>query len=190
MAIELTDDGTLDTVLRCSECGKEMRYNYDPCGPDTEPADDDQQAEANYDAFVAECIEDATADHECLTHLLLMRGGSLCGEDGPTTAEINNVTCEDCIAAHEDAEPQEGDLTTEDHEMFYQNGRLVLDGRNKTSGIYYAWIGPGKPQERMGPFETVERALRAYMDRTQFWPNVWFISDHGNAHLMDLTEDK
>ena len=29
MAIELTDDGTLDTVLRCSDCGEEMRYNYD-----------------------------------------------------------------------------------------------------------------------------------------------------------------
>ena len=27
MAIHLTDDGTLDTVLRCSECGEEMRYN-------------------------------------------------------------------------------------------------------------------------------------------------------------------
>jgi len=29
MAIQLTDDGTMDTVLKCSKCGEEMRYNFD-----------------------------------------------------------------------------------------------------------------------------------------------------------------
>lgn len=27
-------------------------------------------------------------------------------------------------------------------------------------------------------------ALRAEMERQKFFPNVWFISDHGNSHLM------
>lgn len=152
MAIELTDDGTLDTVLRCTECGEEMRYNYDPAADDY-PIED--AAEDAYDAFVEWAIEDAESEHVC--------------------------------ASDEPSEPEDGDLTTTDHETFYQHGRLVLDGRNRTQGIYYAWIGPGKPQERMGPFATVKDALRAYMDRVQFWPNCWFISDHGNAHLMDLT---
>lgn len=49
MAFELIDDGTLNTVVRCSECGKEYRYNYqDSC-----------------DEFVAECIDDATDHHIC-----------------------------------------------------------------------------------------------------------------------------
>lgn len=56
--ITLIDDGTMDTVLRCSECGEEMRYNFQP-DPDI---DDDGDA---YDDFVEWAIEDATADHEC-----------------------------------------------------------------------------------------------------------------------------
>ena len=32
MAIELSDDGTMDTVLRCNECGEEMRYNWVEAG--------------------------------------------------------------------------------------------------------------------------------------------------------------
>lgn len=63
MAIELTDDGTFDTVLRCSECGREMRYNYDPSGPGAE--DSELSDEDAYKAFIAGCIEDAKAEHVC-----------------------------------------------------------------------------------------------------------------------------
>lgn len=65
MAIKLTDDGTLDTVLRCSECGEEFRYSYansDWPDPGTEDA---PTLEAAYDAFVEWAIEDATNEHEC-----------------------------------------------------------------------------------------------------------------------------
>ena len=34
--------------------------------------------------------------------------------------------------------------------------------------------------------ETFDRDVKAYMDKEQFWPNSWFISDHGNAHLQSL----
>ena len=54
MAIELTDDGTLDTVLRCSACGEELRYTYMPDN------DDD-----TYDDFVEWAIDDAESEHEC-----------------------------------------------------------------------------------------------------------------------------
>ena len=62
MAIELTDDGTLDTVLRCSECGGEIRYNF---GASSEFADDDQSNESAYNDFVKWAIEDAESEHEC-----------------------------------------------------------------------------------------------------------------------------
>lgn len=58
------------------------------------------------------------------------------------------------------------DLTTEDHAKFYQDGKLVLS------------LDPDLTTEEMWA------ALDAYMDRTQHWPSVWFISDHGNEHLM------
>lgn len=67
-----------------------------------------------------------------------------------------------------DLEPEEGDLVTSDHVHFYQDGKraLVIDGGNDASEA------------------SMWEQIDAYMARDQFWPNVWFISDHGNAHIM------
>ena len=168
MAIELTDDGTFDTVLRCSDCGEEMRYNY---ANSTHESGDSEDIDNSYDTFVIWAIEDATADHEC--------------PQDPNA---------------EPTEPAEDDITTSDHETFYQNG---TPHAKRVLWFESRWKGHGEPTEHwyysesghsfgdiLGDFDTCESAVRAYMDRTQFWPNVWFISDHGNAHLMDLTEGK
>ena len=51
------DDGTLDTVVQCTACGEETRYafaGYACC-----------DTEVSYDTFVAECLDDAEASHEC-----------------------------------------------------------------------------------------------------------------------------
>ena len=58
----------------------------------------------------------------------------------------------------EDEEPLEGDITTEDHEHWYQYGKLYFTG------------------------DYVD--LKKKMKVDKFWPNVFFISDHGNAHLV------
>ncbi len=60
--------------------------------------------------------------------------------------------------------PSEDDLVTEDHTHVYQSGRLVLE------------TSP----------DTFESDVAAYMERSKYWPNVWFISDHGNAHLLTI----
>ncbi len=58
----------------------------------------------------------------------------------------------------EDAEPEEGDITTEDHEHWFQYGK---------------------------PYHTGDYpSLKAKMDADKFWPNVFWVSDHGNAHLV------
>lgn len=128
MAIELTDDGTLDTVLRCSECGEEMRYTY---MPDDVPTGEEEDA---YDAFIAWAIEDATADHECYPG---------------------------------DREPQEGDIVTSDHRRFYSDGKLIVivDADD--------WMP----------------AVGAWCKANQYFPNVFFISDHGNSVLISVTPD-
>lgn len=68
--IRLGDDGTMDTVLVCRQCGAEARYNYD--GPnDIEAASVDgameqlADADEQYRAFVAWAIEDFDSEHDC-----------------------------------------------------------------------------------------------------------------------------
>ena len=59
---ELTDDGTLDTVVRCTECGQECRYNYD--GGDVS----EDEGPDSYDAFIEWCFEDANDSHDCVNN--------------------------------------------------------------------------------------------------------------------------
>jgi hypothetical protein len=60
-------------------------------------------------------------------------------------------------------EPQEDDIVTSDGRNFYQSGKRVLS---------------------IGPDDDRDEELKAYMERAQYWPNCWSISDHGNAHLI------
>ncbi len=62
-------------------------------------------------------------------------------------------------------EPDEDAITTTDYRVFYQYGKPVL---------------------RIEDGADVEAALRAYCDRVKFWPDAWFISDHGNAHRIEF----
>ena len=62
-------------------------------------------------------------------------------------------------------EPEEGDYTTEDHGHFYQFGKLTVV---------------------VSEDEEWPHTLKTHMDHERFWPNVWFVSDHGNAHLIDM----
>lgn len=51
----LGDDGTMDTVVYCADCGQEGRYNYDPSFG----------SEETYNEFVKWAIEDFGNDHVC-----------------------------------------------------------------------------------------------------------------------------
>lgn len=182
---ELIDDGTLDTVVRCPECSAEERYTYetsddeinDPANAIVQSAPGDywilrgdarqfateQGAETArdarlYAAYVAECIDEATNEHSC-----------------PIDDDDD-----------ESRGPQDDDLTTSDHRQFFYHGgpgRMAFELQETKSGHYR--ICKSRAQVA-GQFATVERAIRAFMQSEQYWPNCWFISDHGNAHLMDL----
>ena len=52
MAFRLSDDGTLDTILACEECGEEARYNF-------------MESSRSYEVFVAWALADAESEHEC-----------------------------------------------------------------------------------------------------------------------------
>lgn len=65
MSIYLTDDGTLDTVLKCDRCGEEFRFNYSPEWAIDGPEPTDGQNEAAYSDFVAESISEVEDEHTC-----------------------------------------------------------------------------------------------------------------------------
>jgi hypothetical protein len=67
-----------------------------------------------------------------------------------------------------DTEPAEDDITTTDHIHWYQYGKLVLTTPDPND---------------------CEQQVRRWMEEERFWPNAWFISDHGNAHRLELPEE-
>lgn len=68
--------------------------------------------------------------------------------------------------AKRSGEPVEDDLTTPDHVHFYESGKLVLT------------LDDDLDDREMW------KAIHRYMEKSRWFPNVWWISDHGNAHLM------
>ncbi len=64
----------------------------------------------------------------------------------------------------DDSEPDEDSITTEDHIHFYQYGKLVFT---------------------LDEDEDTNVGIKRELDRMQFWPNVFWLSDHGNAHLIE-----
>jgi hypothetical protein len=67
----------------------------------------------------------------------------------------------------EPGEPEEGDWCTHDYATWWVCGETVL-----------IVLDPQRWQA----------SLRERMEQDQFWPNCWVISDHGNAHLLRLSE--
>lgn len=194
MAIELTDDGTMDTVLRCSECGEEMRYStpmdaYDatdgPCEHGI-PAGGDGCIDCR-EAWIEELIVECSDEHvcyECPDCKHIRETCTVCDE-----RTVCDCGCDNGCAVDDDDEsagPQDEDLVTSDHVHFYSHGgpnRLAFELQETSTGHYRVHA---RGLQVPGQYATVERAIRAYMQASQFWPNCWFISDHGNAHLMDL----
>jgi hypothetical protein len=56
------------------------------------------------------------------------------------------------------------------------------------TGPLGAWYAVGLGGRFLGEARDLEQALgmlRAAMDADQVWPDIWFISDHGNPHRLD-----
>lgn len=71
-----------------------------------------------------------------------------------------------------DDQPVSGDITTEDYHSFWEVGGLSREPWLRTPNDW-EWE------------ETVE-AIRQKTEEEQFWPNFWFISDHGNVSSIGL----
>ncbi len=76
-------------------------------------------------------------------------------------------------AEAEEYEPQEGDYTTDDYRKWYQYGKLVLETR------------VSRDADHAHDYWMLE--LLDHMDKQNFWPNAFVISDHGNP--FNIYED-
>jgi hypothetical protein len=69
----------------------------------------------------------------------------------------------------EETEPSDGDYITENERNYYQYGKLAVT----------------IPTDEGGDLEDWRPHVYAHMKAKGFFPSVWIISDHGNAHLRD-----
>jgi hypothetical protein len=92
----------------------------------------------------------------------------------------------------EPTEPNEDDIKTDDHQKFYQYGKLVFTvSEEKDNGKHDLHIERRHNQlpTTVKNLASVEAAIKHYMDQAKFWPDAWWISDHGNAHRIDLSAE-
>ena len=80
--------------------------------------------------------------------------------------------------AEEFTEYEEGDYIFDGSDV-YRDGKMVIQ---HTYDSDYRVISLGKV------FEAVEEAIKADMEHENYYPAVWYQSDHGNMSIMDLTK--
>ena len=80
-------------------------------------------------------------------------------------------TCSDCLRIiiansepdeEEDATPEDEDLITKDYVTFYRVG-----------------FAHREPVVQVAPSQSWQKLVKAYMDRTQYWPDVWLEEERG-----------
>ena len=93
--------------------------------------------------------------------------------------EVDNKERDD----QDPTEPSECDLVTTDHVHFYEHG--IANEYGDTSALPTMSKGAVFTVDEDAE-ESMTSQLKHFMDKNRFWPNVWFLSDHGNYHLMCL----
>jgi hypothetical protein len=63
-------------------------------------------------------------------------------------------------------------------------GDYIIHDAGPLGSLTAVLISEGKPFGTFPSFDSAMRAIRADMDKQQFWPNVWTCSDHGNMSLV------
>lgn len=104
--------------------------------------------------------DSTTTCPDCLRVIL----SNAVGDNDEINLEDDDEPCDfeaECV----DLEPAEDDIVTDDHINFYQSGKLILSVEDE---------------------EEWAVKVNEFCEREKFWPNVWWISDHGNAHQIDM----
>jgi hypothetical protein len=66
MSIQLSDDGTMDTLFRCTDCGQEFRFSVDAWSHADESSKECQDGDCDCrDTWIDEQIDEISDEHEC-----------------------------------------------------------------------------------------------------------------------------
>lgn len=74
-------------------------------------------------------------------------------------------------------EPDEGDITFEGGAPVYQDGQIIIDEID--DDVF-------RVLKTNTEYNDLYEAIKAHMNADGYWPNVWNVSDHGNAHMVSL----
>jgi hypothetical protein len=77
------------------------------------------------------------------------------------------MACDDGLRA--DCEPEDGDLVTKDYRKFWEVG----SNRSRSAVV-------------VGEDDEWNEVVKTYMDKQQYWPNVWLERDRGGWDLLDI----
>jgi hypothetical protein len=176
-AANVVTEGDMDQMA-----GRAAARSKKQTGEDMAQMDKDIKIESNKKVKAAttkrpkkgEKVEEPSAEMEtcqdCGTELDPEKGEVFLTDDG-------GIYCADCMANHEDEgaddenrEPTEEDITIGDDDLsaYYGGKQIVSIGR----------------EEADADEDALEKAVAAWMDKNNFWPDVFTVSDHGNSNLV------
>jgi len=176
---EFIDHG-VDGAQYFPGCGcANTQYEYCATGCGSTPAEavddllesvaqDDFETEGMEKAILADCGLAEFPDTDCCSECEY----SECDDD-----DEKDAACQECELNYyvslrwndADADPTEPDEDAGD----------IVIGQDDTSAYQY-----GKCIVRVDEPDELRPAIKAHMEAAEFWPNVWTVSDHGNACLI------
>jgi len=87
----------------------------------------------------------------------------------------------ECAEPDELDEPDEPDTDEPDEPNEPDEGDYILSDSGPLGSRTSVGVYPGRHVGEFDSTEDAEDAVRAEAHKEQFWPDVWFVSDHGNA---------
>jgi hypothetical protein len=76
----------------------------------------------------------------------------------------------------------------EEQEEGPQPEDIVISTTSPLGSKYSVDVVEGEHLGEFATHEEVNVAVREYTDKNQFWPGIWFISDHGNINPWSIED--
>lgn len=102
------------------------------------------------------------------------------------TRKEARVIARDLIEQAKDHAAECGDDPDDDEPLEPSEGDYILSPTGYLGGKTAVSQCAGKHLGNFAEESEARAFIREHMDREQFWPNVWTLSDHGNYHLTTL----
>ncbi len=198
---------TYQADLWCEQCGEAIREQLARDHPGKVPADPDQEHTYDSDDYPKGPVADGGGESD-MPQFCAAGEECLCTAFGVGQFLENTLTDHGCETLREAIDrAYTNDKVTDLIELFEEFYELPWPGKaegrepseedwvTEDYVTFRAWQGLEKislrpePGTKATPADDWAVQLKAEMDRQKFWPDVWWLSDHGNAHRIDLEKE-